>query len=108
MSRSKHRHRQQPIPSGQVVLPPAPPSPAPAIQLGYDPKGPSVPVDVVSSKEGWSEFTLEDGTVIRAKAMLLDVKKMVGQYNAQGEPIYLMQLIMANQALVPDKLKKKS
>jgi S-adenosylhomocysteine hydrolase len=74
---------------------------------GYDPTGPSEPVDIVSSKEGWSEFTLQDGTVIRAKAVLLDVKKMINQFNAEGDPIYLMQMIMANQTRVPTSLKKK-
>jgi hypothetical protein len=77
------------------------------VQLGYDPKGPTEPVDIVSSKDGWSEFTLTDGTVIRAKAAILDVKKMVGQYNADGEPVYMLQMTMVNQMRVPDNLKKK-
>jgi hypothetical protein len=77
------------------------------VQLGYDPKGPTEPVDIVSSKDGWSEFTLTDGTVIRAKAAVLDVKKMVGQYNADGEPVYVLQMTMVNQMRVPDSLKKK-
>lgn len=77
------------------------------VQLGYDPKGPTEPVDIVSSKDGWSEFTLADGTVIRTKAALLDVKKMVGQYNAEGEPIYVLQMTMVNQSRVPENLKKK-
>jgi hypothetical protein len=82
---------------------PAPPPP----QLGYDPTGPKEPVDIMSSKDGWSEFTLSDGTVLRAKAVVLDVKKMLGQYNQEGEPIYEMQLTMVSQARVPDELKKK-
>jgi hypothetical protein len=77
------------------------------VELGYDPKGPSEPVDIVSTKEGWSEFTLTDGTVIRTKAVLLDAKKMTGQFNAAGDPIYAIQIIMAQQARVPDHLKKK-
>jgi hypothetical protein len=77
------------------------------VQLGYDPTGPSEPVDIVSSKDGWSEFTLADGAVIRSKAAVLDVKKMIGQYGADGEPIYVLQLTMVNQTRVPDSLKKK-
>ena len=108
MPKSKHRHRQQPIPR-QQVLPPVPAaSPTISVQLGYDPKGPSEPVDIVSSKDGWSEYTLSDGTVIRAKGVLLDVKKMTGQFNPEGEPIYVLQLTMVNQARVPEQLKKKS
>jgi hypothetical protein len=62
----------------------------------------------VSTKEAWSEFTLSDGTVLRAKAVVLDVRKMVDQYNQDGDPIYEMQLTMINQARVPQELKKKS
>jgi hypothetical protein len=106
---SKNKHRQQPIPNRQSAPPlPAVSTPAMQIQLGYDPKGPAEPVDIVSSKDGWSEFTLTDGTVIRAKAAVLDVKKMVGQYSSEGEPIYIMQLTIVNQTRVPDSLKKKS
>jgi len=105
---SKNKHRQQPIPSRPNAPALAAPQPGSmAVQLGYDPKGPTESVDIVSSKDGWSEYTLEDGTVIRGKAALLDVKKMVGQYNTEGEPVYVLQLTIVNQARVPDKLKKK-
>jgi len=104
---SKNKHRQQPIPNRSApALPPAP-STSMKVELGYDPKGPAESVDILSSKDGWSEYTLTDGTVIRAKAAVLDVKKLVGQYNADGEPIYILQLTMVNQTRVPDSLKKK-
>jgi hypothetical protein len=108
MAKSKHR-RQQPISQAQRAVSPVPAaSPTISVQLGFDPKGPSEPVDILSSKEGWSEYTLADGTVIRAKGVVLDVKKMVGQFNAEGEPIYVLQLTMVNQTRVPEQLKKKS
>jgi hypothetical protein len=107
MPKNKDRRRQRP--GQQVILPPLPAaSPTVSVQLGYDPKGPSEPVDIVSSKDGWSEYTLADGTVIRAKGVVLDVKKMIGQFNAEGDPVYVLQLTMVNQARVPDQLKKKS
>lgn len=106
MRKSKRRQRQQPItPQRPPLLPAA--SPTVSVQLGFDPKGPAEPVDIVSSKDGWSEFTLADETVIRVKGVLLDVKKMIGQFNAEGEPVYVMQLTMVNQARVPEQLKKK-
>ena len=64
--------------------------------------------DIISTKEGWSEYTLEDGSVIRAKAVLLDVKKATGQYTPDGNPIYIMQFAFVNQLKnVPEGLKKK-
>jgi hypothetical protein len=104
---AKSKQRQQPIPSRQGAPPPAPRGTTP-VQFGYDPNGPKEPVDIVSTKEAWSEFTLSDGTVLRAKAVVLDVRKMVDQYNQDGDPIYEMQLTMINQARVPQELKKKS
>jgi hypothetical protein len=107
MPKSKHRRRQQPITRPQILPPPGA-TPTISVQLGYDPKGPSEAVDIISSKDGWSEYMLADGTVIRAKGVVLDVKKMIGQFNAEGEPIYVLQLTMINQARVPERLKKKS
>src|SRR5580700_3672911 len=102
MSKGKHR-RQQPIP--QAPRPAPPPSAAAGtgtiqVQLGYDPKGKSEPVDIVSSKDGWSEYTLADGTVVRTKAAVLDVKIAIGQYNPEGDPIYIVQAAVINQAIV--------
>jgi hypothetical protein len=103
---AKSKHRQQPIPSRQAVPPQVPASFSQL--MGYDPKGPKEPIDIVSSKDGWSEFQLADGTVVRAKVALLDIKKMEGQFTPDGDPIYEMQLTMVNQIRVPPELKKKA
>ena len=47
-----------------------------------------------------------DGAIIRSKRVILDVKKMIGQYDADGDPIYILQLTIVNKVRVPDKLKK--
>lgn len=89
---------------------PAPQPPAPAtmaVPLGYNPKGKIEQRDVVSSKGGWSEYTLDDGSIIRAKAVVLDVKKAIDQYDIHGEPIYIVQMAVVNNAIVPENLKKK-
>ena len=63
--------------------------------------------DVVHSKDGWSEYTLDDGSIIRLKAVILDVKKAVGQYNLEGDPVYVMQQTIVTNLKAPDDLKKK-
>jgi hypothetical protein len=105
MAKSKRPQRST-LSRRRAPSPPASQPPAAPPQLGYDPTGPKEPVDIVSTKDGWSEFTLSDGTVLRAKAVVLDVRKMLGQYNQEGDPIYEMQLTMVSQAKVPDDLKK--
>lgn len=106
MPKSKHGHRQQPIPTRQPAAPPMP-SPTPTYPFGYDPKGKLTPVDVVSSKEAWSEFTLGDGTVIRTKAALLSAQRTEG-FTADGNPIYVLQFAGLNQVTAPENLRKKS
>jgi hypothetical protein len=108
MPKSRGRRRPNTPPSSRV--PPLSPA-APAtmqIPLGYDPNGPMEQRSVIGLKDGWSEYTLDDGTVIRAKAALIDVKTAVGQFNPlTGEPIYVLQLTIVNSAIVPENLKKK-
>jgi len=77
------------------------------VSLGFDPTGKTKPIDVLSSKDSWSEYTLEDGTVLRVKAAVLDVKQAVGQYSAEGDPVYLIQTTFVIRANVPDELKRK-
>ncbi len=66
-----------------------------------------VPVDV--SNERWSEYTLEDGTVVRAKMTLISIVRVENEYDAQGVPLYQ---INAQPTLafvhVPENLKRKS
>jgi hypothetical protein len=76
-------------------------------QLGYDPTGKTQPIDIASSKDGWSEYTLTDGAVLRVKAAVLDVKIAVGQYSPDGDPIYVFQAAVVTQVKAPDSLKRK-
>ena len=105
MARNKSGKIERPI--AHAAKRAAGPGTSVQINLGYDPSGPTRPVDIVSSKDGWSEYTLIDGTVIRTKAAVLDVKIAVGQYNAEGDPIYIVQAAVINQAIVKDELKRK-
>ena len=61
-----------------------------------------------SKGEAWSHYTLEDGTIVKMKVLLLDVARIEGEYNEQGDPVYQtsVQYIMGIQA--PDNLKKKT
>ena len=103
MAKSKRRP-PQPIPTRQ---PPKPESATVEVSLGYNPQGEMEPRDVVASKDGWSEYTLDDGTTIRLKAALLDVKRALDQYSQDGNPLYIFQWAIVNQVKAPDKLKKQ-
>ena len=91
-----------------TILPAAPlPVGSPQLLFGYDPTKPTVQRKIVKAKEGWSEFRLDDGSVIQAKAVILDVKRAIGQFNVDGNPVYIMQMTMVHNLIAPAKLKKK-
>jgi hypothetical protein len=59
-------------------------------------------VTVVDQKEPWSEYILEDGTIIRTKQTLLQVVKM-DEPGPDGKPVYNMQA-QPNCSCYPKKL----
>jgi len=101
---SKNRKKQQPIPVRKRA-----PLQLSSMQvsLGYDPKGKMEQRDVVSSKDGWTEYKLDDGSIIKVKAVILEIKRAVDQYNLEGNPIYVMQQTIISTVQAPDDLKKK-
>ena len=101
---SKKPARAAPPAKPRLPLPPVPPG---ALPPNYDPKGPGEQMDVVASKDGWSEYTLDDGTVLRLKAALLDAKRAVGQYGPDGNPLYIFQFTIVNQLFAPEHLRRK-
>lgn len=50
-----------------------------------------VPVSVEMSTERWSEFHLSDGSVLRAKVSILSAHRILGAYDASGNPAYAIQ-----------------
>lgn len=68
--------------------------------------GVDVPVD--ESNEKWSEYTLQDGTVLRLKQVLTEVVRTEG-YDSEGNPVYVIkaQPVLSIVA-VADNLKRKT
>ncbi len=66
-------------------------------------------VQIAESVERWSEFTLEDGTIVRAKQVMTSAVRIDGQYDAEGRPIYVARgAPMIVVVSVPENLLKKS
>ena len=47
-------------------------------------------MDILESKEPWSEYVLEDGTKIKAKQAAVNILKL-DQKNPDGTPVYMLQ-----------------
>lgn len=57
--------------------------------MGRMADGMDVPIE--SSTEKWSEITLEDGTVIRIKQSVAAVLRIDGEWDAEGNPVYVVK-----------------
>lgn len=66
-----------------------------------------VPIKVKKTDENWSDYTLEDGTVLSVKQIVLEVFKHEGAFNQYGEPIYEIRGTPVMHSKVPAKLTRK-
>ncbi len=66
----------------------------------------ATPVEVNQSGEKWNEYLLEDGTVLKMKLILKKVLRVVDQYDAEGNPVYVMQSTNVSTINSPKDLKR--
>ncbi len=57
--------------------------------------------------EEWNEYDLEDGSTIRMKAVVSDIMRLTGEFDPEGNPIYLVKSANMMVVKAPDELKKK-
>src|SRR5262249_4313619 len=70
--------------------------------------GEGIQVQVEESTERWSEFTLTDGTVVRAKLTIISAVRVDGQFDQEGNPLYMTNATpVFSMVSVPAKLRKK-
>jgi hypothetical protein len=54
-------------------------------------------------EERWSEYKLEDGTTLRIKFVVGSIIRVSGQYDAEGNPVYMIKGNVVSVPIVPDK-----
>lgn len=67
--------------------------------------GMEVPVD--ESTERWSDVKLADGTVLRVKQTVASVIRIEGQYDAEGNPIYVVKSAPAIAVMHVEQVLRK-
>lgn len=68
----------------------------------------AVDVSIDHSSERWSEFTLEDGTVLRAKISIISAGRVDGEWDQDGNPMYVTKshnIVTVVES--PEKLRRK-
>jgi hypothetical protein len=58
-------------------------------------------------REDWNEYDLEDGSTVRMKAVVTEIVRVDGEFDPEGNPIYMVKA--GNMIVVksPENLKKK-
>ncbi len=51
----------------------------------------AMPIEVNQATERWNEYFLEDGSVLKVKLVVKKVMRVDGEYDAEGNPVYLVQ-----------------
>jgi hypothetical protein len=65
-------------------------------------------VPVEESNERWTDLTLQDGTKMRIKTTVVNVARVDGIYDPQGNPLYIVNGLPTMVIMeVPEKLKQK-
>lgn len=65
-------------------------------------------VPLTESLERWSELTFEDGTIAKIKMSVLSAIRFPGQFDAEGNPIYMIKgSPTVSIVSSPDELKEK-
>jgi len=64
-------------------------------------------IDVNQTNEYWNQYLLEDGTVLKLKPVATDVVRLVGAYDDEGNPIYVIKSKNIVSLSVPENLKRQ-
>lgn len=59
-----------------------------------------------SSGENWNEYLADDGTVIRIKLIVTEVLRVDGQYDAEGNPGYVVKSTNVTNVSPPEELRR--
>ncbi len=64
-------------------------------------------VEMLESKEVWSEYRLADGTTLRVKPVMIAVFRADGQHTAEGEPVYNTKSTLVMDVRAPNGSMKR-
>ena len=59
-----------------------------------------------SNHEEWNDYTLEDGTSLRMKAVVSEIVRLDGEFDNEGNPVYLVKSTNVLVIKAPDNMKK--
>ncbi|MGD1103503.1 MAG: hypothetical protein ABSA59_15745 [Terriglobia bacterium] len=80
-----------------------PPGPPPVIHFTFEGKQErAVELDFDVKSEGWSTYSLEDGTVIKMKNVTSRVLKLLDRVKEDGSPFYILEGVAVVTTIKPE------
>lgn len=73
-----------------------PGGPVEATELGFRSMG-----------ENWNEYLIDDGSVIRLKLVVTEVVRVDGQFDPEGNPVYLVKSANVSAISAPEELRRQ-
>ncbi|HHT9131805.1 MAG TPA: hypothetical protein ACFYED_04895 [Candidatus Tripitaka californicus] len=64
-------------------------------------------IERTSSSENWSEYLLEDGSVVKMKLVVTEIVRVDGRYDSDDNPMYIVKSSNVIAVSSPDNLKRK-
>jgi hypothetical protein len=61
-----------------------------------------------SSSENWNEYLADDGSVLRVKLVVTEVLRVDGQYDTDGNPVYLVKSSNVMATSSPEELRRET
>ena len=65
------------------------------------------PIGFRSNAEHWNEYLLDDGTVVKLKPVVTDILRVEGEYDANGNPAYIIQSTNVTAVDAPEQLRRQ-
>lgn len=76
------------------------------IQIPGGPEVEGVELTFRAASEEWSEYLLDDQSVIRFRAVVTEVIRLEGVYDPEGQPVYLVNSQNIVKVSAPENLRR--
>jgi hypothetical protein len=64
-------------------------------------------ISVQQAQEGWSQYLLADGSIVKMKVVVTDVFRVENEYDAEGNPIYYVKSTNVVSVNASEELRRK-
>lgn len=78
-------------------------------QIPIGPGGPlkdAEQVEVQQASEQWNQYLLADGSVVRLKTIVTEVWRIIDEFDAEGNPAYIVRSRNVVTVTAPDELRR--